>query len=748
MALPNAEKLTSQMAMLPDAALKQMAMMHKNDPYVLPLIISEDGRRKQMRQAAQAQMGGMPQPKVADVALAQMGQLPENQGIGQLPTPNIQRMADGGIAGYEDDEEGMATGGMGGMFNFAQQSEPVVRMAGGGMTGYMPGFRDTGAVNAAFEAALQKTLKYEGGYVADDAGKGPSNFGINKSANPDVDIKNLTKDKARELYKKRYWDAIGGDALAAKDPALATIAFDTAVNMGVSKASQLIAQSKGDPSAMLNLRQQHYDNLIKDNPKKFAPFEKGWKDRVADLATSVIPSAQAGELPKAAPKDLVSQIPGSKVAPPAPGEKERYLTGNQGVIGTGETALQYLTGAAAMPLAGAYTALGQLPNVVSGKGADRAEMEKLYRERAGAMTYEPRTEGGRTVSESFGKTLEDLKIPAYIARIGAGTPKGPAARPSAEGIAGIAEQMKQVAAEKKAAVSTPRLEPPRTEKPKMVVDSEGRAMPEDSRTRVANAFDDLNAAEKAARDAAAYEKAAIEAKNAPDFSKYAGAMDESQLEAARARGISALASMTPSSIEAQKNAPATDTTTKRPEVGESVSGTYDTTMPKPSDLIAAAKEATPTKERKGFGNDDLLMLGLSLLANKSPNFMTALGEAGIQTLGAKKEREKAETDLEYKDIMKKYYGALGTKAEADAAYIKSGEKGRMADRIKAAQLIEDDLAAFRKTMEGSMSQPGAEAAKRRELTNYYFGLFGLDVPATMAATAPSTGFKVLGSRPQ
>jgi hypothetical protein len=85
--------------------------------------------------------------------------------------------------------------------------------------------------------------------------------------------------------------------------------------------------------------------------------------------------------------------------------------------------------------------------------------------------------------------------------------------------------------------------------------------------------------------------------------------------------------------------------------------------------------------------------------------------------------------------MKKYYGALGTKAEADAAYIKSGEKGRMADRIKAAQLIEDDLAAFRKTMEGSMAQPGAEAAKRKELTNYYFGLFGLDVPATMAATA-------------
>jgi hypothetical protein len=178
----------------------------------------------------------------------------------------------------------------------------------------------------------------------------------------------------------------------------------------------------------------------------------------------------------------------------------------------------------------------------------------------------------------------------------------------------------------------------------------------------------------------------------------------------------------------------------RPEVGESVSGNYDKVpppaeaAPKPSDVIAAAKDAVPAKERKGFGNDDLLMLGLSLLANKSPNFMTALGEAGMQTLGAKKEREKAETDLEYKDIMKKYYGSLGTKAEADASYIASGEKGRMADRQKAAALIDRDLESWRKTMEGT-TQPGSEAAKRRELTNYYFGLFGLDVPATMASTA-------------
>jgi hypothetical protein len=135
MALPNSENIISQLAKLPDQALKQMAMMHKADPYVLPLIISEDGRRKQVRQAAQAQMAGMQQPKVADAAVDQMGAvdamgnvtgyaaggLPEDMGIARLPARNIERMADGGIAGYDD-------GGMA----LAQHSEPVIRMADGG----------------------------------------------------------------------------------------------------------------------------------------------------------------------------------------------------------------------------------------------------------------------------------------------------------------------------------------------------------------------------------------------------------------------------------------------------------------------------------------------------------------------------------------------------------------------------------------------------------------------------------------
>jgi hypothetical protein len=805
MALPNSEKITSQIAMLPDAALKQMAMMHKSDPYVLPLIISEDGRRKQMRQAAQAQMARMPQPRVADAAVDQMGNvdamgnvtgfargghvLPENQGIGQLPAPNMQRMADGGIAGYGDDQEqGMATGGMGGMFNFAQQSEPVVRMSGGGMPGYMPRYKDGDKVvdyrKAIIDEANRQGVPPE---VALQISGVESNFDPNaKPIDPKTGKPRSSATSFFQVINETFKN-LGGKAEKRNDPmenirvGVKSLAENqnaltkklgrqpnpaelyTTHFLGTDTGSRLLSADPNMPvSAFLDkVDPTNKSKILAANPevlggKKTVGDVLSWtQSKMAPVLTAAVPArtAQAAEPPKAAPQDLVSQIPGSKVAPRAPGEKERYLTGNEQVIGAGETALQYLTGALAIPTAGGAAVLEQVPNVLSGifgsgKGANSAEMEKSFREKAGQVTYEPRTVGGKAVSEGFGKTLEDLKIPPYMARIGLGTPKGPAARPSAEGIAGIAEQMKQAAAEQKAAVSTPRLEPPRTEKPKMVVDSEGRAMPEDTRARVATAFDDLSAAEKAARDAAAWEKAAQEAKNAPDFSKYAGVMDEAQTEAARARGISALASVTPSSISAQKAVAPEVPQLGMVPVSPDEFGTAEADMPKPSDVLAATKEAVPAKDRKGFDNEDLLMLGLNLMANKSPQFFTALGESGLQTLSAKKEREKRETDLEYKDIMKDYYGSLGKKAGAEAKNLESGAKYDATARQHAMDNISREMQKWEQSLGGVSATPQQVEAKRLALTKFYFPLAGLEVPSTMSAPAPSAGFKVLGSRPQ
>jgi hypothetical protein len=163
---PDVNLITKTLASLqPDSALQQYAMLHKNNPYILSLAKSESDRRKSLRTAAQGQVGQ--QPTVADQSIAGMatpvmtgsggtlqtgyggpvttgmasGDLPEDQGIAQIPAPNMQAMADGGIAGYGDGDDVPRQNGMaqGGMYDFAQRSEPVVRMAGGGVPGYAAG---------------------------------------------------------------------------------------------------------------------------------------------------------------------------------------------------------------------------------------------------------------------------------------------------------------------------------------------------------------------------------------------------------------------------------------------------------------------------------------------------------------------------------------------------------------------------------------------------------------------------------
>ena len=125
--LPNVNQLVEQLRMLPDAVLQRVAQMYKQDPYVLPLVVSEGTMRKKMRMAGQARTAA-PQPKVNDQAVASLGYTPEEVGIGALQAPNVARMADGGIAGYPEDD-----------MSFAQRSEPVVRMAGGGVPRYQSG---------------------------------------------------------------------------------------------------------------------------------------------------------------------------------------------------------------------------------------------------------------------------------------------------------------------------------------------------------------------------------------------------------------------------------------------------------------------------------------------------------------------------------------------------------------------------------------------------------------------------------
>lgn len=97
--------LADRLSTMSDQMLPQLAQQYKDDAITLSLILNEKTRRERMRQSAQVNpQQAMQQPKVNDQVVASMQpqQLPENVGIGTLPTPNIDNMAAGGLVAFAD----------------------------------------------------------------------------------------------------------------------------------------------------------------------------------------------------------------------------------------------------------------------------------------------------------------------------------------------------------------------------------------------------------------------------------------------------------------------------------------------------------------------------------------------------------------------------------------------------------------------------------------------------------------------
>lgn len=138
------------------------------------------------------------------------------------------------------------------------------------------------SVAPGFAAAANFVIdQIEGGdvLVADDNGRGASRFGITAHANPDLDIRNLTRDAAVGRYR-RYWDAVNGDVLP---PELALVAFDAAVNHGEGKARAMLAESGGDVGRFLALREAEYRRLAAADPARYGDDLNGWMNRLGKV---------------------------------------------------------------------------------------------------------------------------------------------------------------------------------------------------------------------------------------------------------------------------------------------------------------------------------------------------------------------------------------------------------------------------------------------------------------------------------
>lgn len=94
-----------------------------------------------------------------------------------------------------------------------------------------------------FDSAFERLIGHEGGYVnqPNDPG-GETRYGVSKRSYPEVDIKNLTLDGAKAIYRKDYWTPIKADQMPYK---VAFDVFDAAVNHGCDRAILLMQEALG-----------------------------------------------------------------------------------------------------------------------------------------------------------------------------------------------------------------------------------------------------------------------------------------------------------------------------------------------------------------------------------------------------------------------------------------------------------------------------------------------------------------------
>ncbi len=103
----------------------------------------------------------------------------------------------------------------------------------------------------SFDEIIEIVLEHEGGYVNDpDDPGGETNFGIAKRSHPDVDIANLTKEGAKEIYKSEYWDKNKVEKLPEY---LRHIYFDMCVNQGRGRAVRIMQRAANAKGAGLKV---------------------------------------------------------------------------------------------------------------------------------------------------------------------------------------------------------------------------------------------------------------------------------------------------------------------------------------------------------------------------------------------------------------------------------------------------------------------------------------------------------------
>lgn len=112
---------------------------------------------------------------------------------------------------------------------------------------------------------IDRVIGVEGGYVNDpsDSG-GETNWGITKEValvnGYTGEMRDMPRDVAEGIYRKRYWHALNLDVVAERSPVVADKMFDIAVNLGTRRSGMFLQRWLN----VNNNRGQYWPDLVVD----------------------------------------------------------------------------------------------------------------------------------------------------------------------------------------------------------------------------------------------------------------------------------------------------------------------------------------------------------------------------------------------------------------------------------------------------------------------------------------------------
>jgi lysozyme family protein len=160
-------------------------------------------------------------------------------------------------------------------------------------------------VKQNFAPSLAHVLEHEGGWADHPKDPGGATMkGVTLATYSDwlgrqatkAELRAISDEHLRAIYKTRYWDAVQGDALPA---GLDYVVFDMAVNSGPRRAAQMLQSAVGvtpdgmigpktlaavaahDPGSLIAAFQRSRQHFLEALPT-FATFGKGWARRVTE----------------------------------------------------------------------------------------------------------------------------------------------------------------------------------------------------------------------------------------------------------------------------------------------------------------------------------------------------------------------------------------------------------------------------------------------------------------------------------